>query len=298
MTHSRRWLDANSDADETERSILRAGLGGDPPRELADAVLSRVLAAVAPPIAPDATSAGGTAATPAAVPLAAPPAAGSAAAAGAAVKVASTFALLSKGFAAGVGVSLAIAGGQHWVSQRQTSAPPSEIERTTEPRPPGRAPSFGRAQPHSSPAVPNEPIAPKPAPAAPEAAEIPKAAAAPRSSVKESALSLLPATPAAAAFPSSSGAVSNRASQLQEEAALLKAAREQLRRGALAAAFATLETSRQRFSASELGQEREALTVELLYRSGQRAAAATRARAFLSRYPESPHRDQVREFAK
>ena len=46
----------------------------------------------------------------------------------------------------------------------------------------------------------------------------------------------------------------------------------------------------------ELYQEREALMIELLYRSGQVTAAEQRARAFLSHFPESPHAQQIRRF--
>ena len=88
------------------------------------------------------------------------------------------------------------------------------------------------------------------------------------------------------------------ASRLKEEAALLRRARSELRAGALSAAFATLEASRQKFTAPELSQEREALAIELLYRSGERTAAAARAREFLARFPGSPHGAAIRAFAE
>jgi hypothetical protein len=99
-----------------------------------------------------------------------------------------------------------------------------------------------------------------------------------------------------AAFPLPDAPRSLPKSRLEEEAALLQKARTELRSGALAAAFATLEASRERFSAPELYQEREALLIELLYRSGQRERARERARAFLARFPESPHAAGVRAF--
>jgi len=77
---------------------------------------------------------------------------------------------------------------------------------------------------------------------------------------------------------------------------LLRRARAELQAGSLALAFATLEASRERFATPELAQEREALTIELLYRSGQRAAAGERALAFLARFPESPHAARLRGF--
>jgi outer membrane protein assembly factor BamD (BamD/ComL family) len=104
-----------------------------------------------------------------------------------------------------------------------------------------------------------------------------------------------PGVGSVAAFPSEGAA--SAASRLKEEAALLRRARAELRAGALAQAFATLEASRREFTAPELTQEREALAIELLYRSGERAAAAKRAQDFLARYPESPHATGVRAFA-
>jgi len=41
----------------------------------------------------------------------------------------------------------------------------------------------------------------------------------------------------------------------------------------------------------------ETLMIQLLQRSGQVAAARERANAFLSRFPESPHAEQIRQLA-
>ena len=112
-----------------------------------------------------------------------------------------------------------------------------------------------------------------------------------------------PATPPAVPFATvepagpALAASAVRESQLKAEAAALSSAREALRAGRLTDAFAQLEASRRQFSAPELYQEREALTIELLSRSGQPAVAQQRAEAFLKRFPESPHADQVRRFA-
>ena len=100
-----------------------------------------------------------------------------------------------------------------------------------------------------------------------------------------------------AAFPVSDASSPAPQSRLDEEAALLRQARSELRAGSLAAAFATLEASRAKFSAPELYQEREALLIELLSRSGQREQARERARRFLAGFPESPHAAAVRAFA-
>jgi hypothetical protein len=87
-----------------------------------------------------------------------------------------------------------------------------------------------------------------------------------------------------------------RQSQLKEEAELLRRARAHLRAGELAATLALLETSRRRFAAPELSQERESLMIELLFRRGETAAAAARARRFIAAFPESPHAGRLKSF--
>lgn len=99
------------------------------------------------------------------------------------------------------------------------------------------------------------------------------------------------AQPSGAAEPMPSG---SPASQLRQEAALLRLAREQLGRGALTEASSTLTQSRVAFPDSRLSQEREALTIELYVRQGRMLEARSLARAFLSKHPQSPHAAQVR----
>jgi hypothetical protein len=86
-----------------------------------------------------------------------------------------------------------------------------------------------------------------------------------------------------------------RSSRLKAEAALLRAAREQLRAGHLASAANMLATAEREFPEATLSQEREALNIELLSQSGQKVLAVQRAEEFLRRYPESPHAARVRE---
>lgn len=93
------------------------------------------------------------------------------------------------------------------------------------------------------------------------------------------------------------GVPSPRDSELKEEALLLARARQQLRAGQLGNARQALEESRHRFAAPQLRQEREALTIELLFRDGQKLAAAARAKAFLQAFPQSPHTERVQTFA-
>lgn len=84
------------------------------------------------------------------------------------------------------------------------------------------------------------------------------------------------------------------ASQLRQEAGLLRRAREQLGRGALTEASKALAASRAQFPDSRLSQERDALTIELFVRQGRTHEATSLARAFLSKHPHSPHAAQVR----
>jgi hypothetical protein len=286
VSSSKRWIDSESDADEAERSILRAGLGAEPPPGLEDELFRRVLSVAALPatLEPGALGSAVDPVVPVAGAVVGP------AAVGGTVKAVSTLALLGKGFVAGVGVSVAVAAGQHWVTREPAPAHLLQSVRTTEPRAASSTPRVAAAMPESA----------LPAPAA-------AASNAPIDTSEKNAIASRP--PRSSGDPSQKDrepsprlaqptAASRPVSQLEEEAALLRAARQQLRQGALAAAFASLETSRQRFSAPALEQEREALMIELLYRSGQRAAAAARARAFLQQHVESPHRGQVQKFAE
>jgi hypothetical protein len=83
-------------------------------------------------------------------------------------------------------------------------------------------------------------------------------------------------------------------SQLREESGALLEARSALRGGDAARSLALLEQARLRYPRGALGQEREALTIQALAQSGERAAAARRARAFLVAHPQSPYAADVR----
>jgi hypothetical protein len=268
-----------SDADDFERAILRSELDTAPPPGAESDVLRRVIAAVAPippsdggPLAPVGPAAAGTL-----------------------TKGAATLVTLGKGFALGIGVSAAAAVGSHYVvkSSARPDATPVSVPTwlgphdsaspaSTQARPPAEATSGDvRAAPETPGHAPSSLvtrllIGDKTAP--------PHLSSDPEQTPAGSSVATFPETAAAA-------------SRLREEAALLRRARDELRAGALAAAFSTLEASRQRFTAPELSQEREALAIELLHRSGERVAAASRAREFLTRFPESPHAAAVRAFA-
>ena len=85
-----------------------------------------------------------------------------------------------------------------------------------------------------------------------------------------------------------------RASQLREESEMILGARRVLRAGDPLRALTLLDAARARFPEGILVQEREALSIEALVRSGQRALATKRAEAFLRAYPKSPHGADVK----
>ena len=279
MSELKHWLDETSEADEFERSILRAGLEADPPQTTQDQIWSSLAStlAIAPLVA--VTAAAETA---------------SAKAAGAGIAKAGVWLAVAKGFVVGLAVYGA-ASGVSELSNRLEAHPAPVVNATHVTTPPRVA----RAVPEQQSAVPTATLAPtsddEPAPDDPPAPNTaPRAVASAPNQVPEKRIMDLPAV---ARFGNPERASATRSSQLEAETRALRRARDELRTGQLADAFATLEASQRQFSAPELYQEREALMIELLDRSGQKAAAAQRARAFLSRFPESPHAQQIRQFA-
>ncbi|NUQ73461.1 MAG: outer membrane protein assembly factor BamD, partial [Polyangiaceae bacterium] len=105
-----------------------------------------------------------------------------------------------------------------------------------------------------------------------------------------------PSTPSAASSATAPLTPTERANKLREESLLLSEARDALRRGDASGALQRLEEARSRFAGGMLGQEREALTIEALHKSGQKSAASARAATFLRAYPLSPHAARVQTF--
>jgi hypothetical protein len=274
---TKRLIDRESDADQIEREVLRSGIDLVPPAGAEGDVWRKLLGAIAPPSTPDG---GGGSTLPDGAALAG---------AGAAAKAVSTIGTLAKGFLAGVGASAVVAGGIRVLSpaaEERRATPVSESLREIVP-PPDAAPRSPSAMRLREPAS---------APATSPRRAVPGRAAAPQPSRDrgEPSRSPVPAS-SVAAFPVLEASLG--AGQLEEEARMLARARAELLRSEFTAAFATLEASRLRFSSPELYQEREALTIELLYRSGERRAAAERGGAFLERFPDSPHVARVRGFS-
>ncbi|WP_437911523.1 hypothetical protein WME73_27940 [Sorangium sp. So ce302] len=367
MSDPVRWLDAEANALETERELLRAAPSADPP----DGAQERMWAAMAAQIGlAGAAGLGGAqgaagGALPANVGGAASASAGGAASAAAgageiaaavsAGKVVSAAtgagaggAAVTGGVAAAAGAAgilkamlfgaacggLIVAG--YVVVAPSSEAPPARIVEAAEAvAAPGSAPVSppeGRepaAQAEPAPAEPppvelappaepppvEAPLRPRPPPPAeaplPDRSPArtgPRAAATstrPGAPLSEHAASAPPAARAdvleAAPAPEATGAEGAsspglRESRLREELTLLGDARAALRRGDASGALRIAEQARLRFPGGALAQEREALTIEALWQSGDRAAAAQRASAFLLAYPSSPHVPRLRSF--
>ncbi|MEO8903321.1 MAG: hypothetical protein ABI488_14265 [Polyangiaceae bacterium] len=281
MSEFRCLLDESSEADEFERAILRSGSIADPTDAKRDEVWSNVLGTLAlAPLAPLAVS--GSAAK---------------AAASGAGKVSAVSLGIGKGFVVGLALYGAAAGVSE-LARRLGARPapvvgaPRVVAAPTQHALPAvvASPPLGAKVAAADPAFPT---------AMPSAAPGPSNALSGAAPVEPAAPSPVNDLPSVAAFAATEAAPNTsgvRESQLKAEAAALSRAREALRAGRLTDAFAQLEASRRQFSAPELYQEREALTIELLSRSGQAAVAEQRAAAFLRRFPESPHADQMRRF--
>ncbi len=99
---------------------------------------------------------------------------------------------------------------------------------------------------------------------------------------------------ASAAPPTPSVAAEEVGSDLRDESALLARARGELRAGAPATALDTLADANKKFPNGALSQEREALTIEALSRSGHTIDARERFDAFARANPESPHTARLR----
>jgi hypothetical protein len=103
-----------------------------------------------------------------------------------------------------------------------------------------------------------------------------------------------PPAPSASTAPSPS--ISPDANQLKLEALALAQASRLLDAGNAAGALSLLSQSRPRSSA--LVQERDALLVEALMRSGNETSGRESARRFLSAYPDGPLADRVRRWSE
>lgn len=85
-------------------------------------------------------------------------------------------------------------------------------------------------------------------------------------------------------------------SALRDESAAVLEIRRTLRAGDAGAALRLLEQARLRFPRGALSQEREALAIEALAKTGAKASASRRARLFLEHHPSSPYAADVQSF--
>jgi hypothetical protein len=88
------------------------------------------------------------------------------------------------------------------------------------------------------------------------------------------------------------------APSLTEELAALDATSRALRAGDAAGALRLLDDHARRFPRGRLGLEAEVLRIESLARTGETAAAASRARSFLARHPNSVLARRVERYAR
>jgi hypothetical protein len=287
MTLPKRWIEDKNESTPLERAILRPALEVAIPAGAEERIWTK-LAAAAPltAVALTASSAAGSSAATAA----AESAAGAATAIGTGVKLG--LGVVGKAFAIGVASGALFAGGASLVLTPSSgeSAPPQATENrpadSTNAQPPLSKSRSASILQSEDPTESERPASPRlPAREAPPA---------PRESRPLEGAQ--PAAPSVTSFPSSSPAPAP-SSRLREEAAVLRRAREALRQNNLPAAFAELEVARTAFPRGALGEEREALTIELLARSGQRDMARRRAQAFLRIFPTSPHAANVRQFS-
>lgn len=146
------------------------------------------------------------------------------------------------------------------------------------PIPPIMQPSAPAPAPHEQPQLPSV----SPAPGDDPSGEAPRSA------------KIAHSTPRPNAAATKEVVENARASQLREESEMILGARRVLRAGDPLRALTLLDAARARFPEGILVQEREALSIEALVRSGQRALATKRAEAFLRAYPKSPHGADVK----
>ncbi|MFT3773663.1 MAG: hypothetical protein QM820_50455 [Minicystis sp.] len=276
MSAPKRWLDDPGSTSGVERDLLRAGLSVDPPPGAQGEVWAALLSKLPPPGGgPPGDGGGSTAAGKAA---SAGKAAVAAKASGAGAVAAGAGILKSALIGAGSAVVL-IAGYSAVAPSTPDPLPPPAVVAPPADPPPLAAPAPLRAA--VAPSVTASAV-PSAEPAAPR-----HVAVDPRPAVSATASATV--EPAAAA--------AERETMLREESRMVAEARDALRRGDAGGALTMLEQIRAKFPGGVLAQEREALSIEALARSGRKGDAAARAAAFVKAYPTSPLAARVQQFA-
>lgn len=275
MSAPRRWLDDAGDLSPGERQVLEAGLELRAPAGSKEAVKSALLAQL-----PAHTGGGGAPGS-----IEAGPAAD--AGAGLSTGAAVTFGTLLKSTA--VGFALGVAATGSWVAVKSgddidRKAAPTSAPQRSEPVPQTSG-SVGAFGPNGAVSIPSGTSS-----AAPDAAvePTPEVIATPATSAGHV---VLPGpAPSVQAFPERDSTLG----AMKTESARLARARTLLRSEDARGALAVLESVERDHPHGVLVQEREVLGMEALLALGELHAAQTRARAFLQRYPGSPHAASAR----
>jgi hypothetical protein len=296
MNAPKRWLDDGGGATRGERDLLRLGASHEPPATAKDAVWTALLAQL-PPIPSGGGGGGGGAPGAGGAKVAAGAKAAAAAGSGNAAVAGAVGGGVLKSALIGAGSALALIATYTVVTPAQAPSVPAPTTIETAADPGARSAPPGSPGQHAATS-----------PVARETPELAGATATPDSIAP-------PGTPVVAASgeprvggaaPSSKGLVGSaglgappdRETRLLEESRRLTDARDALRRGDASGALAQLADLQRAVPGGILGQEREALAIEALAKSGRSSEAQSRARAFLQAYPQSPHAARVEAFAR
>ena len=298
MSAPKRWLEDGGGATRGERDLLRIGREHDPPPDAKAAVWASILTQI-PPIPPLPGAAGPA---PGSGVGGAKAAAGAKAASATGVKAAAAAGGgLLKSALIGAGSAVALLATYTAVAPSQPANPPPPAAQTAAPQAPAHRSAPATApgpQTTSTQAVDGAPTPP----GTPAITDSPGATSSTEVRAATPPLGLgepLKGHGATAISASSSGPTAmDRETRLLEESRRLTEARDALRRGDASGALSRLEDLQRAVPGGILGQEREALAIEALARSGRSAEAQTRARAFLQAYPTSPHATRVEGFAR
>jgi hypothetical protein len=285
----RRLFDDESSA--IERAVLRSGVDVEPPPGAEQAVWSALAARLPGQGGSDLGGSG-----------AAGPAAGSGAGVGILGSV-------------GIGIVLGLGAAMGLVVLERNVPPPASVPIAAAAAPGAVENGKLGPVPPSTPRSAAEVLAPQGGQRSPQAVRVPaqlksppasrpdpdaitSAGAEPNEARTVRSVAAMPSEPAPPSVkPTNSAGGGGYSSRLREEALLLQRARAALRSGNAPATLSALQESRRRFPAPVLGQEREALTIEALWKSGAQAYARERARAFLKAHPTSPHAATLRPLA-
>lgn len=279
MNAPKRWLD-DAGAGGAERDLLRAGLSMEPPPGAEGAVWAALLGKLPPPGAPPAGDGGASAAKAAGTAKSAAAAKGAAVAKGASAAAAGG---IVKSALIGAGSAVALIATYSVVTPSTPDpAPPVAASVAPIQETPRSVPSSTLPLPAASATATTS------ASAATSAAPAPKVAADPRPV----------ASGAASAASATADPEVSRETLLREESRMVGEARDALRRGDAAGALVMLDKIVSRFPGGMLVQEREALAIEALARSGRCDEAKQRAYVFVDRWPASPFTARVQAFTQ